>query len=95
MSGIWGAHTPIGPEKQASKPATRHTARPDRRMRCDQMSACINFFCIPAAPPWNDIADTVVGLRRFHFCPRRTGGFSAWTTYELIERRPIGTIADV
>jgi hypothetical protein len=67
MSGIWGAHTPIGPEKQASKP-TAGAARPSRpRLPCDQMSAGINFFCIPAAPPWNDIADTVVGLWAFHF----------------------------
>jgi hypothetical protein len=59
------------------------------------MSAGINFFCIPAAPPWNDIADTVVGLRVFFIFPRQTGGFSAWATDELIERRPIGIIADV
>jgi hypothetical protein len=42
------------------------------------MPAGINFFCIPAAPPWNDIADTVVGLTAFFIFPRRTGGFSAW-----------------
>jgi hypothetical protein len=74
---IWGAHTAIGPEKQASKPAVAEAAGSLRRLPCDEMSAGINFFCIPAAPPWNDIARAVVGLVAvFHF-RRRAGGFSA------------------
>jgi hypothetical protein len=43
---------------------------PSPRLPCDQISAGINFFCIPAAPPWNDIADTVVGLAAFFIFSR-------------------------
>jgi len=59
---IWGAHTAIGPEKQASKPAAAAAAGPLPRLPCDEMSAGINFFCIPAVPPWNDIAGALVGF---------------------------------
>jgi hypothetical protein len=65
------------------------------RLRCDQKSVGINFFCIPAMPPWNDIADTVVGLAAFFIFPAPNRRFFCLATDELIERRPIGIIADV
>jgi hypothetical protein len=51
--------------KTSIKASDETHRRPGLRLPCDQMSARINFFCLPATPPWNDIADTVVGLRAF------------------------------
>jgi hypothetical protein len=59
------------------------------------MSAGINVLCIPAAPPWNDITAKIVGLTAVLHFPTPNGRFFCLATTELIERRSIGTIADV
>jgi hypothetical protein len=59
------------------------------------MSAGINFFCLPAAPPWNDIAANVVGLTAVFPFPAPNGRFFCLAIDELIERQSIGTVADV
>jgi hypothetical protein len=85
MSGDLGRSYRDQAGKTSIKAGDGGTRQPIPALPCGEMSAGINFFCIPATPPWNDIAHAVVGLGRLFVCRRRTGGFSARRRVLLIE----------